>query len=99
MFGPPIYFVTDRGSEYINTAMSPLYTLMGIRHSPRTPYSWTNRLVEVQNKNRGAHLRIFLQNTPKYCATQVNIYAYAHNSQPFSSLNVSAHIIVFHTRP
>ena len=51
-FGPPIlYLVTDRGSEYINTDMAHLCTLMGIRHSPRTPYStWTNRLVEVQTK-------------------------------------------------
>ena len=34
-FGPPIY----RGSEYINTDMAHLCTPMGIRHSPRTPYS------------------------------------------------------------
>ena len=47
-FGPPIYLVTDRGSEYINTYMAHLCTLMGIRHSARTPYSpWTNGLVEV----------------------------------------------------
>ena len=36
-FGEPIYLVTDRGSEYINTKMAQLCTLMGIRHSPRTP--------------------------------------------------------------
>ena len=46
--------------------MSHHRTLMGIRHSPRTPYSpWTNGLVEVQNKNLGTHIRMFLQNTPK----------------------------------
>ena len=33
--GPPIYLVTDRGSEYINNAMAHLCTLMGNRHSPR----------------------------------------------------------------
>ena len=38
-FGPPINLVTDRGSEYINTDMGHLYTLMRIRHSPRTPYA------------------------------------------------------------
>ena len=42
-FGHPIYLVTDRGSKYINTGMEHLCTLMGIHHSPRTPYSfWTN---------------------------------------------------------
>ena len=35
--GPPIYLDTDRGSEYINTDMAHLCTLMGIRHSPKTP--------------------------------------------------------------
>ena len=35
-FGPPIYLVTDRGTEYINADMTNLCTLMGIRHAPRT---------------------------------------------------------------
>ena len=50
-FGPPIYLVTDPGSEYVNKEMAHLCTLMGIRHSPRTAYSpWTNILVEVQKQ-------------------------------------------------
>ena len=58
-FGPPIYLVTDRGSEYVKKEMAHLCTLMGIRHSPRTTYSpWTNGLVEVQNRNLGTHLRM-----------------------------------------
>ena len=73
---------------------------MGIRHSPRTGYSpWTNGLVEVQNRNLGTHLRMFLHNTPEDWAFQVHMYAYAHNSQPISELNVSPYEIVFHTRP
>ena len=67
---------------------------------PRTAYSpWTNGLVEVQNRNLGTHLRMFLHDTPKDWAFQVHMYAYAHNSQPLSELNVSPHEIVFHTRP
>ena len=38
-FGLPIHLVTDRGSEYNNADMTHLCTLMGIRHSPRIPYS------------------------------------------------------------
>ena len=73
---------------------------MGIRHSPRTAYSpWKNGLVEVQNRNLGTHLRMFLQDTPKDWAFQVHMYAYAHNSQTLSELNISPHEIVFHTRP
>ena len=42
-YGPPIYLVTDRGSEYVNKEMAHLCSLMGIRHSPRTAYApWTN---------------------------------------------------------
>ena len=99
-FGPPIYLVTDRGSEYVNKEKAHLCTLMGIRHSPRTAYSpWTNGLVEVQNRNLGKHLRMFLHDTPKDWAFQVHMHAYAHNSQPLSELNISPHEIVFHTRP
>ena len=44
-YGPPLYLVTDRGSEYVNKDMAHLCTLMGIRHSLRTAYSpWTSRL-------------------------------------------------------
>ena len=74
---------------------------MGIRHLSRTPYSpCTNGLnIEVLNISLGTHIRMFLQNTSKYWAYQVHIYAYAHNSQPGSSLNVSPREIVSHTRP
>ena len=84
-YGPPLYLVFDCGSEYVNKDMAHLCTLMGIRHSPRTAYShWTNGLVEVQNRNLGTHLRMFLHNTPQDWAFQVHMFAYAHNSQPIS---------------
>ena len=44
-------------------------------------------------------LRLFLQNTPENWSLQVHMYAYAHNSQPLSELNLSSHEIVFHTKP
>ena len=99
-FEPPIYLVTDRGSEYVNKEMAHRCTLKGIRHAPRTAYSpWTNGLVELQNRNLGTHLRIFLHDNTKDWAFQVHMYAYARNSQPLSELNISPHEIVFHTRP
>ena len=42
---------------------------------------------------------MFLHDTPKDWAFQVHMYAYAHNSQPHSELNLSPHEIVFHTQP
>ena len=99
-FGPPVYLVTDRGSEYMNAELANLCTTMGIRHSPRTPYApWTNGSVENQNKNVGTHLRLFLHNTPENWSTQVHMYAYAHNSQPLSELNRSTYETAFHTIP
>ena len=98
-FGLPKYLVTDRGSEYVNKEMAHLCTLLGIRQYPRTAYSpWTNGLVQVQNRNLGTHLRMFLHDTPKDWAFHVHMYAYAHNSQPLSELNISPREIVFHTR-
>ena len=65
-FGPPIYLVTDRGLEYINVDMAHLCTLMGIRHSPRTPYSpWTNGLVEVQTKTLAHIFVCFYKTLPR----------------------------------
>ena len=99
-FGPPIYLLSDRGSEYIITAMAQRFTLMGVRHSSKTPYSpLTNGLVEVQNKKFGTHIRMFLQNTPKDWAHQVHMYALAHNSKPLQALSVSPHELVLHIRP
>ena len=94
-FGPPVHLVTDRGTEYIISELANLCTTMGIRHSPRTPYApWTNGLVENQNRNLGTHLRLFLHNTSENWSTQVHMYAYAHNSQPLSELNLSPYEIV-----
>ena len=99
-FRPPVLLVTDRGSEYMNSELANLCTIMGIWHSPRTPYApWANGLVENRNKIIGSHLRLFLQNTPENWSTQVHMYAYAHNSQPLSELNLSPYEIVFHTIP
>ena len=68
---------------------------MGIRHSPMTSHSpWTKRLVEVQIKNLGTHIRMFLQNTPKDWAHQIHMYAFAHNSQPLLTLNDSPHEVI-----
>ena len=80
--------------------MAHLGTLAGIRHSPRKAYSpCTKGLVDIQNRNLGTHRRMFLHNTPQDWRFQVHMYAYTHNSQPFSELNVSPYEIVFHTRP
>ena len=99
-FGPPIYLFTDRGSKYVNTEMAHLCTLWEfVILLEQLILLWTKGLVEVQNRNLGTHLRMFLHDTPKDWAFQVHMYAYAHNSQPLSELNISPHEIVFHTRP
>ena len=72
---------------------------MRIRHSPRNPYApRTNGSREYQ-KNLGTHLRLFQHNLPENWSTQVHLYAYAHNSQTLSELNLSTYEIVFHTIP
>ena len=99
-FGPPIYLVTDRGSEYVNKQMTHFCTLMGTRPSPRTAYSpWTNGLVEVQNRNLGTHLRMFLHDTPKtglskFICTLMHI---THN--PFQNLTFHRMISFFTQNP
>ena len=86
--------------QSIFTLNLQICTTMGIRHSPRIPYApWTNGLVENQNRNLVTLLRLFLHNTPENWSTQVHMYAYEHNSQPLSELNLSPYEIVFHTIP
>ena len=99
-FGPPLYFVTDRGSGYVIKKMAHFCTHTGIRHSPRTSYSpWTNGLVEVQNRTLGTHLRMFLHHTPKDWAFQVHMYAYVQNSQPFQNSMFLLMKLFSHTTP
>ena len=69
--------------------MAQVCTLMGIRHSPRSPYSsWTNGLVEVLNKNLGTNLFCCYKTHQKIGAYQVHMYVYAHNSQISLSLSL-----------
>ena len=87
----------------MNRKMAHFSTLMLIIHSPRTAYfAWINVLVRVQNRDLGKHLPIFHHfhhSTPRDWAFEVHIYAYAHNSQPISELNVSPNESVFHKTP
>ena len=55
--------------------------------------------MEVQNRNLGTHLRIFLQNHPTNWSFQTQMYAYAHNTTPLSQLKLSSYQIAFHTHP
>ena len=99
-FGPPLYLVSDRGSEYINQEVLQTLTLFNITHSPRTPYSpWTNGLVENQNRNIGSHIRLFLQDTPNNWSVSASMYAFAHNTTPRSNTQITPYEIVFHTHP
>ena len=98
--GPPQRLVTDRGTECINLDMTHLCSLFNVNHSPRTPNSpWTNGLVEVQNRNLGTHLRLFLKNLPDYWSFQTQMYAYAHNTAPLSQFKLSPHQIVYQIIP
>ena len=50
--GPPLYLVTDRGSEYINNDMAQLCTLMGIvfHTRPRIPLTFDLKLNQITTK-------------------------------------------------
>ena len=90
-FVPPQYRITDRGTGYLNSEMVNCCTLFNIRHSPRTSHaSWTNGLVEVQNKNLRTHLRQFLHDTPENWSIQVHYF-----SPILIKLNLN-HICIFH---
>ena len=70
---PLQYLVTDRGTEYNIQDMTHLFLLFNIKYSSRTPNSsLTNGLVEVQNRNLGTHIRLFLQNPPNNWYLQKN---------------------------
>ena len=80
--------------------MAHICSLFIINHFPRTPCSpWTNGLVEVQNRNLGTNLRLFLQNPPPNWSIQTQMYAYAHNTTPLSRLKLNPYEIVFDTHP
>ena len=67
-----VTLITDRGTECLNSEMANCCTLFSIRHSPRISYTpWTIGFVEVQNKDPGTHLRVFLHDTPENWCKQI----------------------------
>ena len=77
--------------------MAQLCILMGIRHSPRTPYSpWTSGLVEVQNKALVLVFECSFKTLLKDGHTKS--VCTISNSQLVSALNVSPHEVVVLTR-
>ena len=97
--GRPQYLITDKGTEDPNSEMAICCTPIKIRHSLRCSYApRTNRLVQVQ-KNHGTHLRMFLHDTPEKWSVQIDVFLFAHNSQPLSFLLISLYEEVFHAQP
>ena len=73
---------------------------LGITHAPRTAFSpWTNGKVEVQNKQLGAHFRIFLDQAQGRWDELAPKFAFAHNTVPNASTGISPYDIVFGQKP
>ena len=80
------------------TKTAHLCSLFHIKHSPRTPHSpWTYGLVENQDRNLGTHFRFFLLDPLTNWSIQTQIFAYAYNTLPLSTLKLSLYQIVFQT--
>ena len=99
-FGPIQRLITDRATEYPSSEIANWCTLFIIRHFPRTSQSpWTNGLLEIQIKNIGTHLKMFLFDIPENWSTHVHFFPYAQFTQPISHMHISPVGIVFHTQP
>ena len=87
------------GIENPNSEPANCCPLFFIRHYPRTSHApWTYGFIEVQKKNRGTHLRMFLNEASEDWSKSVLFFAYAFNTQPLSHLHFSAQEKVFHTQ-
>ena len=70
--------------------------MFNFRQSQRHSHtSWTNGLVEVQNKDPGTHVRMFLNDSPENWSFQEHLFAYAHNTQPSSHFHTLQNETVF----
>ena len=99
-FGPPIYLVTDRGSEYVNKEWHIFVHLWEfVILLEQLILLGQMALLKYKTEILVLIFECSYMTPPKDWAFQVHMYAYAHNSQPLSELNVSPHEIVFHTRP
>ena len=85
--------ITKRGTEYFN---SEIENCSIFRQSPRIKHApWSNRRVEVQNRNFGTHLRMFSLDTSEKLSIQVDFFAYGNITQPLSHLQNYSSEIVF----
>ena len=65
-FGPLKNLIAYRGTEYLSPERPKCFTLLKIRHCPKTSNApWRNGDVEVQNEYLGTHLRMFFLTVPK----------------------------------
>ena len=95
-FGIPQKLVYDEGSAFMNQDFTSYTHELGITHASRTAFSpWTNGKVEVQNKQLGAHFRIFLDQAQGRWDELPPKFAFAHNTIPNASTGISPYEIVF----
>ena len=72
----------------------------GITRPPLTAYSpWTNGKVEIQNKNLGAHIGIFLEQARDKWEEWAQKSAFSHNTIPNASTGISPYEVVFGQKP
>ena len=87
--------IAAKKTEFSISETANCCILFDTRRSCRASHSpWTKGLVEVQHKNFGTHLRLFLHDTTENWSMQVHFFANAHNFQPLSHVLFSPYEVV-----
>ena len=88
--GPFENFVTDLGTEYFNSVKTTLSIRFQYRHSLRISHDFcTIGFDEVQKKNNGTHLCLFLYDAPENWSVQALFSVYAYIMKIFQHLSLS----------
>ena len=92
--------VAAKRTGYPNCEKANCFTLFNNRHSRRISHvTGTDAPFEVQKKQFGTHMTLFLHGTLGIWSLQVHFIVYGHNTQTLSHLNVSSYGIGFHRQP
>ena len=96
-FGPLIYLVTDRGSEYVNKEMAHLCTLMGIRHSPDQPILLGQMALSKYRTETLVHIYECSFMTPLNIGHSKSICTHTHITLNHSQNSIFLHMKLFFT--
>ena len=100
MYGPPLVVVSDNGTEYVNSVMETVTTMMGTDHRKTAPYHpQSNGKCERVNPTVREYIRTFIdwrKDSWSLCLPELN---FSYNTSIHQGIKMSPFEVVYNYQP